>query len=62
MCYDLVFFPSLLKDLFFVYECFANMYVCTSYACLDLQRSGEGIGSPGTGVWVIISYHVGAGN
>lgn len=38
------------------------MYVCMPLLCLVFVGSEEVIGSPGTEVEVVVTYHVGAGN
>ena len=47
-----------LTSLFYVYDCFACMYICVPHACL--RSSEEGIKSPGTRI-TVVSCHVGAG-
>lgn len=51
---------NLCLDLFFIYEYFVCLHVCLSCACLVTLEARRWHWVPGTGVWLIVSCHMGA--
>lgn len=51
---------TIFTDLFYVYECFAQVYVCTPHGSLVSTELKEGIESSELEFHMVVCYYVGA--